>query len=170
MFMQIKIYFYNKEVIIMSFINIEQTRFKLLGWPILIFTGVLLTFQHSEAREWKFNLPLDEVSASFTDEQTQGSLIHVNKGDDIIIHIINNTPFKHTIRWHGIQRADKLRNHIPEMTKRFLSIQKTIETGENFTYHWKAERVGTFWHHCHVTTSNKQVEMSARQAKSYQGG
>jgi FtsP/CotA-like multicopper oxidase with cupredoxin domain len=158
----------------MNFINrgqdeVRQSGFKLLGWPILILAGALLAPQESEAREWEFNLPLSEISASPSDEQIQKPL-HVDEGDGITVHIINNTPFKHTIRWHGTHQADKWRNsNMPEMAKRFLSIQKTIEAGENFTYHWKAKRIGTFWYHCHVNTS-KQTGISARQAASYQGG
>jgi FtsP/CotA-like multicopper oxidase with cupredoxin domain len=146
----------------------QQPQLELLSWPILILIGAFLAPQQIEAREWEFSLPLREISVSPADMQIQGPLIHANEGDSITIHIINNTPFRHTIRWHGTHQADRRNNSMPEMTKRFLSIQKTIEAGENFIYRWKAEKTGTFWHHCHVNTS-KQMGMSARQTiSSYQ--
>ncbi|MGR6036153.1 MAG: multicopper oxidase domain-containing protein [Candidatus Nitrosoglobus sp.] len=143
----------------------QQSQLGLLSWPTLILIGVFLAPQQIEAREWEFNLPLREISTSPADGQIQGPFIHTDKGDSITIHIINNTPFKHTIRWHGTHQADRRNSNMLKMTKRFLSIQETIEAGENFTYRWKAEKTGTFWHHCHVNPS-KQVGMSARQTMS----
>ena len=77
--------------------------------------------------------------------QVPGPLIHVREGDDVTVHVTNNTTLPHTIHWHGVNQTGTWQNDgVPDIT------QKAIQPGELFTYHWKAERPGSLWYHCHV--------------------
>lgn len=80
--------------------------------------------------------------------QVPGPLIRVREGDDVTIHVINNTTLPHTIHWHGLyQRNNWKHDGVPGVT------QKAIEPGDTFTYRWKAEKTGSLWYHCHVNVS-----------------
>lgn len=107
----------------------------------------------AETRE--FSMTIEEVSINVAtgfntrvfafNGQVPGPLIHVLEGDDVIVHVTNNTTLPHTIHWHGVNQTGTWQNDgVPDIT------QKAIEPGDSFTYHWKAERPGTLWYHCHV--------------------
>jgi len=38
--------------------------------------------------------------------QVPGPLIHVKEGDDVTVHVTNNTSLPHTIHWHGLYQTD----------------------------------------------------------------
>ncbi len=77
--------------------------------------------------------------------QVPGPLIHVQEGDDVIVHVKNMTFMPHTIHWHGIYQRNNWQNDgVPGVT------QKGIAPMGSFTYRWKAEKTGTLWYHCHV--------------------
>ncbi|KAF0191233.1 MAG: multicopper oxidase type 3 [Gammaproteobacteria bacterium] len=80
--------------------------------------------------------------------QVPGPLIRVREGDDVTINVVNNTTLPHTIHWHGLYQRNNWKNDgVPGVT------QKAIEPGDTFTYHWKAEKTGSLWYHCHVNVS-----------------
>lgn len=80
--------------------------------------------------------------------QVPGPLIHVKEGDDVTVHLTNNTSLEHTIHWHGIYQFQNWRNDgVPGVT------QQGIQPGETFTYRFKADKVGTLWYHCHVNVA-----------------
>ncbi len=80
--------------------------------------------------------------------QVPGPLIRVKEGDDLTVHVINNTSLAHTIHWHGIYQKDNWRNDgVPAVT------QVAIEPGESFTYEFRADKPGTLWYHCHVNVN-----------------
>jgi len=111
---------------------------------------------HAAQRE--FDMTIEEVKVTIApgvdyqvfafDGQVPGPLIHVQEGDDVTVHVTNNTSLPHTIHWHGIYQTNNWRNDgVPGVT------QQPIEAGDTFTYHWRAEKPGTMWYHCHVNVN-----------------
>lgn len=110
----------------------------------------------AEVRE--FNLTIDEMTIQVApdlkfqvfafDGQVPGPLIHVKQGDNVVVHVTNNTTLPHTIHWHGqYQHNNWQMDGVPGVT------QKAIEPGDTFTYKFKAEKTGSTWYHCHVNVS-----------------
>lgn len=80
--------------------------------------------------------------------QVPGPLIHLQQGDEAIIHVTNNTAMSHTVHWHGLHQHNNWRNDgVPGVT------QEPIKPGETFTYKFKVDRPGTLWYHCHVNVN-----------------
>lgn len=109
----------------------------------------------SWADQREFKLTIDEVTINvapgFTTKvfafngQVPGPLIHVKEGDDLTIHVTNNTTLPHTIHWHGINQIGSWQSDgVPGVT------QDAIKPGEEFTYKFKVDRPGSLWYHCHV--------------------
>jgi FtsP/CotA-like multicopper oxidase with cupredoxin domain len=107
------------------------------------------------AEQREFNMTIEEVTITvapgFTTNvfafngQVPGPLIHIKEGDDVTVHVTNNTSLAHTIHWHGVNQTGTWQSDgVPAVT------QKAIEPGDTYTYHWKADRPGTLWYHCHV--------------------
>lgn len=103
----------------------------------------------------EFNMTIEEVKVHVApgfdykvfafNGQVPGPLIHVKEGDDVTVHVTNNTSLPHTIHWHGIDQINNWKNDgVPGVT------QEPIQPGDTFTYHWIADRPGTLWYHCHV--------------------
>lgn len=120
---------------------------------ILLFSLILPALSQAENRE--FSMTIDEVSIEvapgFTNKvfafngQVPGPLIHVKEGDDLTIHVTNNTALPHSIHWHGINQIGSWHmDGVPAVT------QEEIKPGESFTYKFNADRPGSLWYHCHV--------------------
>jgi FtsP/CotA-like multicopper oxidase with cupredoxin domain len=103
----------------------------------------------------EFSLTIDEVSIDvapgFSNKvfafngQVPGPLIHVMEGDDVTVHVTNNTTLPHSIHWHGINQTGSWKNDgVPGVT------QEAIQPGESYIYKFKTDRPGTLWYHCHV--------------------
>lgn len=103
----------------------------------------------------EFSLTIDEVSINVApgfntkvfafNGQVPGPLIHVMEGDDVTVHVTNNSTLPHTVHWHGVNQTGTWQSDgVPGVT------QKAIEPGDTFTYHWVADRPGSLWYHCHV--------------------
>ncbi len=110
----------------------------------------------SWAEQREFNLTIDEVSIDvapgFSNKvfafngQVPGPLIHVMEGDDVTVHVTNNTTLNHSIHWHGINQINNWHmDGVPGVSQ-----QSDIKPGESFTYKFKADRPGSLWYHCHV--------------------
>lgn len=119
---------------------------------LMIYSTSLLAAQH------EFDMSIEEVSINVApgldykvfafNGQVPGPLIHVREGDDVTVHVTNNTSLAHTIHWHGLHQIDNWRNDgVPGIT------QQAIEAGDTFTYKWKADKPGTLWYHCHVNVN-----------------
>lgn len=119
----------------------------------LLGIGLLPAVAWAEHRE--FNMTIDEVTINvapgFTTKvfafngQVPGPLIHVKEGDDLTVHVTNNTTLPHTIHWHGVNQTGSWQNDgVPAVT------QEAIKPGEEFTYKFKVDRPGSLWYHCHV--------------------
>ncbi len=121
--------------------------------------AALIPVMHAAAAEREFELTIEERVIDVApglryqvfafNGQVPAPLIHVQEGDDVTVHVTNNTSLTHTIHWHGIyQRLDNwLNDGVPGLT------QKGIDPGETYTYRWKADKVGTLWYHCHVNVA-----------------
>lgn len=104
----------------------------------------------------EFNLTIDEVSIDvapgFSNKvfafngQVPAPLIHVREGDDVIVHVTNNTTLPHTIHFHGVNQTDNWHmDGVPGVTQK-----EAIQPGESFTYKFNVDRPGSLWYHCHV--------------------
>src|SRR5512135_2279331 len=80
------------------------------------------------AEHREFNMTIDEVTINvapgFTTKvfafngQVPGPLIHVKEGDDLTIHVTNNTTLPHTIHWHGVNQTGTWQNDgVPGVTQ-----------------------------------------------------
>ena len=125
-------------------------------WLVLLLGLGLLTPAQAAKRE--MHMSIDEMKITVAPDldykvfafngQVPGPLIHVKEGDDVVIHVSNNTTLSHTIHWHGVLQTGSWRNDgVPGIT------QQPIKPGETFTYRWKADRPGTLWYHCHVNVN-----------------
>ncbi len=132
--------------------------FKLFMSLMLAFTW-LGTATLANAAKHEFNMSIDEVEIQVApdlkykvfgfDGQVPGPLIHVHQGDDVTVHVTNNTSLPHTIHWHGLYQHNNWRNDgVPGITQ-----AKGIQPGKTYTYHWIAEKPGTMWYHCHVNAN-----------------
>ena len=110
------------------------------------------------AEQREFNLSIEEVSLHVAPDlnykvfafngQVPGPLIHVKQGDDLTVHVTNNTSLPHTIHWHGTYQTNSWKmDGVPGFT------QEPIKPGDTFTYKFKADRQGTLWYHCHVNVN-----------------
>ena len=120
---------------------------------MICFIALLPALSWAEKRE--FNMTIDEVSIEIApgfinkvfafNGQVPGPLIHVREGDDVTVHVTNNTTLPHTIHWHGINQIGSWKNDgVPGIT------QEEIKPGDSYTYQFNADRPGTLWYHCHV--------------------
>jgi len=133
-------------------------RFLLNSLAIFLMLVTLIANASLHAAEFEFDLSIDEVSIPVApgldykvfgfNEQVPGPLMHVREGDDVTVNVTNNTSLPHTIHWHGLHHMNNWQNDgVPGVT------QKPIEAGDTFTYHWKADKPGTMWYHCHVNVN-----------------
>jgi FtsP/CotA-like multicopper oxidase with cupredoxin domain len=115
--------------------------------------GALPSFAWAEARE--FNMTIEEVTIEVApgfvnkvfafNGQVPGPLIHVKQGDDVTVHVTNNTTLPHTMHWHGVNQIGSWHNDgVPGVT------QDAIQPGDTFTYKFTVDRPGSLWYHCHV--------------------
>ena len=120
----------------------------------LLFFLVLPISSWADQRE--FNMTIDEVTIEvapgFSNKvfafngQVPGPLIHVKEGDDVTVHVTNNTTLNHSIHWHGINQINSW--HMDGVPG--ISQQSDIKPGETYTYKFNADRPGSLWYHCHV--------------------
>ena len=133
-----------------------ENRLFIVHLVIMFFLFCSSTVVYGKERE--FDMTIEEVAVDVApglkyqvfafNGQVPGPLIHVQEGDDITVHVTNNTSLPHTIHWHGIYQTNNWQNDgVPGIT------QPAIEPGDTFTYHWRAEKPGTLWYHCHVNVN-----------------
>ncbi|MDQ6970814.1 MAG: multicopper oxidase domain-containing protein [Mariprofundus sp.] len=131
--------------------------FKILMAAALAMGG-LFSAVTAQAATREMNMTIDEMSIAVAPDlnykvfafnrQVPGPLIHAKEGDDLVIHVTNNTSLPHTIHWHGFHQMGSWRmDGVPGIT------QQPIKPGTTFTYKMKADRPGTLWYHCHVNVN-----------------
>lgn len=75
-----------------------------------------------------------------------GPDIIVHEGQTVVIHVKNLLHSDTvTIHWHGLHQAGT-----PYVDGVQFVSQCLIESGQTFTYRFKAEPAGTFWYHSHL--------------------
>jgi len=126
---------------------------------MLLMLAVVWVTTPAQAKKYEFNMTVDEVEIQVApdlkykvfgfDGQVPGPLIHIHQGDDVTVHVTNNTSLAHTIHWHGLYQHNNWKNDgVPGITQ-----AKGIQPGATYTYHWIAEKPGTMWYHCHVNAN-----------------
>ncbi|MFC7193847.1 multicopper oxidase domain-containing protein [Halosimplex aquaticum] len=75
--------------------------------------------------------------------QFPGPELRVQEGDVLSVELTNDLQAKTTIHWHGIPVANPM-DGVPNVT------QDPIDSGETFTYTFRAEPAGTYFYHSHV--------------------
>ncbi len=131
------------------------------GFALLfLFSCMMLSTVSAWAKHYEFNMSIDERTIQVApdlkykvfafDGQVPGPLIHVREGDDVTVHVTNNTTLPHTIHWHGFYQTDNWQNDgVPGISQPGPG----IKPGTTYTYHWVAEKPGTMWYHCHVNAN-----------------
>ncbi len=125
---------------------------------LAVLLALVFSAGFSQAAEREFDMTIDDVTIDVVDGlkyhsfafngQVPGPLIHVQEGDDLVIHVTNMTALSHTVHWHGMyQRGTWKMDGVPGIT------QQPIEPGDTFTYKFKAEPSGSLWYHCHVNVN-----------------
>ncbi|MDR2195409.1 MAG: multicopper oxidase domain-containing protein [Gallionellaceae bacterium] len=120
-----------------------------------IFLMLLLFPLSGQAEQREFSMTIDEVAIEVApgfvnkvfafNGQVPGPLIHVKEGDELTIHVTNNTTLAHTMHWHGVNQVGTWHSDgVPDVT------QPQIEPGETYTYQFVVDRPGSLWYHCHV--------------------
>ena len=77
-----------------------------------------------------------------------GPTLMADKGDRLIIKVINNLSEQTVVHWHGIR--------LPAGMDGTDSVQRPIQPGETFEYNFVVPDSGTFWYHAH---QNETVQM-----------
>lgn len=72
-----------------------------------------------------------------------GPEIRVAEGDVFEAELTNGLPEETTIHWHGIPLVNAM-DGVPDVT------QQSVESGDSFTYKFRAEPAGTYFFHSHV--------------------
>jgi len=132
---------------------------RILYAPLLALCGLMMAAAPAQAAKFDFKMSIDEVDLQVApdlkykvfgfDGQVPGPLLHVREGDDVTVHVTNNTSLPHTIHWHGLYQHDNWQNDgVPGITQ-----EKGIQPGTTYDYHWVAEKPGTMWYHCHVNAN-----------------
>ena len=77
-----------------------------------------------------------------------GPTLKAEKGDTLVVKVINNLAEPTVIHWHGIQ--------LPAAMDGTDLVQKPIASGEECVYRFVVPDAGTFWYHAH---HNETVQM-----------
>jgi FtsP/CotA-like multicopper oxidase with cupredoxin domain len=75
-----------------------------------------------------------------------GPLIHVRRGDRLIVHFSNRLPQPTTVHWHGVQVPIEM-DGVPGVS------QPPVQPGGSFTYDFVVPDAGLFWYHPHVMSA-----------------
>ena len=73
--------------------------------------------------------------------------LRFNEGDDVTVKFINETPYAHTIHFHGTHDSAN------------DGVFPQILPGDEYTYHFVAEEAGFFMYHCHAFPTTEHVRM-----------
>jgi FtsP/CotA-like multicopper oxidase with cupredoxin domain len=101
----------------------------------------------ASAFNWEI-APGKSIEAWGFNKQLPGPVLRANAGDTLVVRITNNLNEATTIHWHGIC--------LPASMDGTDGVQKPIESGEVFEYHFVVPDAGTFWYHAHT---NETVQM-----------
>ncbi|TVU36499.1 hypothetical protein EJB05_18435, partial [Eragrostis curvula] len=125
------------------------------SWPILVFfLFCTVTVVQAATVEHSFNVGTlsvpricqpGNVSVTAVNGRLPGPLIEVNEGDDVVIHVVNDSPYNVTIHWHGV-----FQRRTPWADGPAMVTQCPIRPGGRYTYRFQvAGQEGTLWWHAH---------------------
>jgi FtsP/CotA-like multicopper oxidase with cupredoxin domain len=103
------------------------------------------------ARKQRFGLPSGRVVDGFTlNGQSPGPVIRAIKGQLVQVRLVNESvPDGITLHWHGVD--------VPNAEDGVAGVtQDAVGVGQEFTYRFVVDQVGTFWYHSHQV-SHEQV-------------
>jgi len=135
-----------------------MVRIKKVLLPLAALVALLGSTAIAQAETREVNMTIDEVRIAIAPDldynvfafngQVPGPLIHVKEGDDLVVHVKNNTSLSHTIHWHGVHQMGSWQSDgVPDIS------QPAIKPGETYTYKMNMDRPGTLWYHCHVNVN-----------------
>lgn len=94
------------------------------------------------ASQFQWNLsPARSVPAWGFNNRVPGPVILVKRGDTVEVNVKNDLPESTMIHWHGVRLTSSMDGT--------TDVQRPIEPGEEFTYHFNLPDAGTFWYHSH---------------------
>ncbi|MDH5569681.1 MAG: multicopper oxidase domain-containing protein [Nitrosopumilus sp.] len=73
--------------------------------------------------------------------------LRFNEGDDVTVRFVNDTPYAHTIHFHGTHDSAN------------DGVFPQIMPGEEYTYQFVAHEAGMFMYHCHAFPTSEHVRM-----------
>ena len=73
--------------------------------------------------------------------------LRFNEGDEVSVKFVNDTPYAHTIHFHGTHNSAN------------DGVFPMIKPGEEYTYSFKAHEAGLFMYHCHAFPTTEHVRM-----------
>ena len=76
-----------------------------------------------------------------------GPTLRFNEGDDVTVKFVNETPYAHTIHFHGTHDSAN------------DGVFPQIMPGEEYTYRFVAQESGLFMYHCHAFPTTEHVRM-----------
>jgi FtsP/CotA-like multicopper oxidase with cupredoxin domain len=76
-----------------------------------------------------------------------GPTLRFNEGDDVTVKFVNDTPYAHTIHFHGTHDSAN------------DGVFPQIMPGEEYTYQFVAHEAGMFMYHCHAFPTSEHVRM-----------
>lgn len=76
-----------------------------------------------------------------------GPTLRFTEGDDVTVKFVNDTPYAHTIHFHGTHDSAN------------DGVFPQIMPGEEYTYQFVAEEAGLFMYHCHAFPTSEHVRM-----------
>ncbi|KAI0594230.1 multicopper oxidase [Biscogniauxia sp. FL1348] len=112
--------------------------------PILPFTNTTRRFELTLT--WEKGAPDGFERDMFKiNGQFPGPLLEINEGDDVVILVINESPYNTSIHYHGIEMlGTPWSDGVPGIT------QINIQPGCAFTHKWKATQHGSYFYHSHA--------------------
>ncbi|XP_047072944.1 laccase-25-like isoform X2 [Lolium rigidum] len=79
--------------------------------------------------------------------QLPGPTIQASEGDTVVVHLVNESPYRMTIHWHGIFQRGTPWADGPTMVT-----QCPVRQGGNYTYRFNVTgQEGTLWWHAHIS-------------------
>lgn len=122
--------------------------------PALVALALLLVRPVADAAMAKYTFTVGSMQISqlcsstsiiAVNGQLPGPSIEVNEGDDVVVKVVNNSPYNVTIHWHGV-----LQLMTPWADGPSMVTQCPIQPSSSYTYRFSVPgQEGTLWWHAH---------------------
>ncbi|ATY64049.1 laccase [Cordyceps militaris] len=77
--------------------------------------------------------------------QTPGPELQFNQDDAVAVHVVNKSPFKTSVHFHGLEMKDTpWSDGVPGLT------QRLVPPGGAFVHRFTATQHGSYWYHAHA--------------------